>query len=767
VEIAGADALDTACTIPAKDGMTIHTDTPGIRQLQRQVLQLLLTEHPDRCLNCVRLERCPPFLTCQRDIIVTDRCVICPQNRNCELQRVVDFLGRPQQWVIGPRTSREPEHSNPYIERNQDYCIYCTRCVRICDEVMGIAALGVAQPSSDPHIVVDFDTDLKDTNCILCGSCAIGCPVGAIVKVDRKYSPQPDSQVKSVCSFCGVGCGLSIETEHGGFARVAPDTESEASGGVLCIRGHFWHDYINSQDRLDSPLARNDAGHQVKVTWDEALDSITTQLVAIRQKFGPDSIGFVSAGKTTNEEAYLLQKIARRVIRTNNLDQPASAVSPAAAVLFDRFGYSASTASFDDLEQAGCLLAVNIDPHVSHPILAKHIWQAVRKGASLVVISERDTNLSQYARLMLRPNKDTTAVLLNGILREIFESGLEASDYITEHTEGVYHLKSSLSQYSLSMVTDVTGVPSNDIQSAAILIATGGCTETNERDLLWQGSTIVEPRQQPATDGACILLTGDRPTAQVALNIALVTGNIGRTGGGVLLPVSDSNSQGTSEMGVNPNWLPGYIALDKENSHTQPGLGFSQIIEAAKRREVRAMVVLGGASLAPDLGDFRPASKPLQELIARSQEPSAMESALAEIASQLDLLVILDIKPGTLASKAGYVLAGAALAEKDGTITNMERRVQAIHRAVEPPGQARPDWEILCELGRRLEAAIDGGNGFDFANPAEIMVEIESVAPIYQSTNKANILPKSQRWSAGANSAAGLKGGKVRLVPMD
>ncbi|HLZ08739.1 MAG TPA: 2Fe-2S iron-sulfur cluster-binding protein, partial [Chloroflexota bacterium] len=242
IEVEGARGIDTSCTIQARDGMVVQTDTPNLREHRLGVMEVLLSDHPDRCLNCPRMERCPPFVVCQRDDLVTDRCVTCPRNKQCELQRVVDFTGWRSQRFYNQRASSVPERSNPFIELYPDYCIFCARCTRVCDEVIGASAIDLARRGPNSTISVHFDHYLTESPCIFCGACANVCPTGALMKADITFGRIPEYGVPTTCSYCGVGCSLFLNVKGGRLISASPDLDDPASSGYLCVRGQFGYD---------------------------------------------------------------------------------------------------------------------------------------------------------------------------------------------------------------------------------------------------------------------------------------------------------------------------------------------------------------------------------------------------------------------------------------------------------------------------------------------------------------------------------------------
>ena len=763
VEVERMRGFETSCTLVARDGMVVRTDTPALREHRLGVLEVLLSDHPDRCLNCPRIERCPPFVACQRDDLVTDRCVTCPRNDQCELQRVVDFVGWHDQRFGNPRRSTPPERSNPFIEIYSDYCIFCARCTRVCDEVIGASAIDLAHRGPHTSISVHFEKELTDSPCIYCGACAIVCPTGALMKADSTFGRIAQWTVPSTCTYCGVGCGLFLNLKHGKLINASPDLDDKASSGYLCVRGQFGYDFATSKERLTTPLVRRQ-GEEYEVAWDEALDEAARRLAEVRRKHGPDAIGVVGSGKTTNEEAYLLQKLARAVLGTNNVDHPSGQLyqAPTVEALRAAFGVPAMTLPIADLETSGCILLVGSNTLETHPVLFFKVQRAVRRGARLILVDPKASAPKRYASVWLRPRPGTDVALVNGMLRVILDEGLEDRAFVEARTAGLDELVASLEGYSLERVSRVTGVAAEDVVAAARLFATGGADPRHPLPPAWHG-LLVTPGQRPPTRSSAIVYAGGvvhhvngADAVQALANLALLTGMVGKPGSGVAPLAGHNNTQGACDMGLLPGYLPGYREVADPTARAaltaawgaeppaRPGLILTEMLEGIEAGRIRALYVVGANVLrsAPDV-----------DRVERSLKA-------------LDLLVVQDIFPTATSKLAHVVLPAASAVEKDGTITNIERRVQRVRAALPPPGESRPDWWIVAELAKRTAALLErcrkeptltpdpsppfphgeepipseakegsGGLGlapsFDYAGPAEVFAEIASVVPEY------------------------------------
>jgi formate dehydrogenase alpha subunit len=743
IEVEGARGIETSCTVQCRDGMVIHTDTPQLREHRLGVLEVLLSDHPDRCLNCPRMERCPPFVVCQRDDLVTDRCVTCPRNKQCELQRVVDFTGWRSQRFYNQRRSTLPERSNPFIELYPDYCIFCARCTRVCDEVIGASAIDLARRGPNSSISVHFDRQLTESPCIYCGACAIVCPTGALMKADVTFGRIPEYGVPTTCAYCGVGCSLFLNVKGGRLISASPDVEDKASSGYLCVRGQFGYDYTTNRERLKTPLVKF-GDEQTETTWDDAFDTAAEQLAAIVKQYGPDAVGVIGSGKITNEEAYLLQKFARAVIGTNNVDHPSGQLyhAPTIRALQRAFGIPAMTMPNADLEHSGCILVVGSNTMETHPVLFFKIQRAVRKGARLILLDPRESRVARFASSWLRVKAGTDVAAINGMLRVILDDQLYNQAYVEANAEGFAELVAQVNEHTAEEYAAMAGVEVDELRKAAHLFASGGADKRYPIPDSWFG-LFVTPGQRPTTNSSAIVYgsglvrhANGEEGVQALVNLTLVTGMLGKQGAGICPLADQNNSQGACDVGELPDFWPGYAPVGDEAAArrlaqiwgaeppTTRGRNFLEILEGARTGAIKALVVVGAnpVGAAPGGADVEAALKGLK------------------------FLAVSDVFPQHTTRVAHVVFAAATAAEKDGTFTNSERRVQRVRTVTPPVGVARPDWYIITELAKRTAMKLGKSPWFDYSGPGDVLAEIAQLVPFYGGISYARIESGGIQW---------------------
>jgi len=755
--------LITACTQPAAAGMVVHTDTPEVVSTRRQVLELILSDHPDRCLTCPRRVRCSLFDACKRDLAVTDRCVICAKNGLCELQQVVDFVGVTQQRFYGVSREYALERTNPFIERDWNKCISCGRCVRACVEIRGVGAIDFAYRGKRALVTTPFDVEMKDTNCEFDGGCVLVCPTGALMDRVNKYAGRPDRSCSTICSYCGVGCGLRLNIKGDKIIGAVPDVASPVNSNCLCVKGRYAYDYVQSPARLSAPLVRRPAGAPAKTTWDQALSIVVQRLHEIKVQYGPDAIGIIASAKCTNEENYLAQKLARAVIGTNNVDSCAALChKPTLEGLQAAFGWGAMTNSIPDIEKAGCIFVIGSNTTETHPIVALRIKWAVKKGAKLIVANPREIDLCRFAHLWLRHQPGSDVALINGLTRVIVEEELWDSAFVSQNCTGLDPLIASLQAYSPEQVSKITGVPTQDIVMAARLIATGGRHPGYVMPPVYYRLMEEVGIQGETAHTSIIYGTGITHHAnaidgvRALANLAMLTGDLGVAGGGLNPLAGQNNMQGACDMGALPNYLPGYQSLaDPEvcakfaaawNSELpeRAGLTLTGMLAAAHQGSLKALYVIGENPMlaAPDL------------------------NFVQEALQKLDFLVVQDIFFTETAQLADVVLPGVSFAEKDGTFTNTERRVQRVYKALEPVGDSKPDWWIITELARRLQqiskppvpasdSSLRSFADWDYIHPATVMSEIATLTPLYGGISYDRLEKGGLQWPCYSLSEPG------------
>ena len=708
VEVDGRRGLATACTMPVADGMVVHTETPAVNKVRQTTVELLIADHPSDCLTC-------------------------PKNQQCDLQKVAAYLGITQQRFRKTTRLLPIDTSNPFFDRDPNYCILCGKCVRICDEVLGVGAITVAFRGYASKVSTFGDGLLLDSNCVSCGECVAHCPVGALTVKNARL---PTQEVATTCPYCGVGCGIYLGIRNGQVTSVRGNRDG-VNKGSLCVKGRFGiAEFIHHPERLTTPLVRRNE-ELTEATWDEALDLVASKLA----KYRPDEVAVVSSAKCTNEDNYVIQKFARVVLGTNNVDHCARLChASTVAGLGQSFGAGAMTNSIGEIGDARCILAIGTNTTSAHPVIGLQVKKAVRNGAKLIVANPRQIDLVRLADLWLQHMPGTDVALLMGMMRVIVDEGLVDSAFIKERCENFDAFKASLKNFDLDTVEGITGVAKDKIVEAARIYA------TNKPSSILYAMGITQ--HSHGTDN--VIATA---------NLAMLTGNIGKPSTGVNPLRGQNNVQGACDLGALPDVYTGYQRVADPASREKfeaawgcslnpsPGLTLTEIFEGACQRQIKAIYLVGENPVLSE-----PCSHHLEEL------------------KGLELFVVQDLFLSETARMADVVLPVASFAEKDGTFTNTERRVQRVRKAIEPVGDSRPDWWITCQIARRM-----GGTGFDFEHPSQIMDEIARLTPSYGGISYRRLDNGSLQWPCPAPDHPGtpilhterFTRGKGRFIPLE
>ncbi|MGO9135784.1 MAG: formate dehydrogenase subunit alpha [Methylovirgula sp.] len=686
VEIEGERVLAASCMRPAANGMKVKTASERAEKARAMVMELLVADQPARETSH---DPDSKFWHWAEKINVTE-----------------SRFPAAQRWA--------PDQSHTAMRVNLDACIQCGLCLRGCREVQVNDVIGMAYRNNHAKIVFDFDDPMGESTCVACGECVQACPTGALMpaaylNAEQERVNYPNRTVDSLCPFCGVGCQVTYQVKDDKILY-AEGKDGPANHNRLCVKGRFGFDYINHPHRLTKPLirlphAKKDANSQVdpanpfthfrEATWEEALDVAAKGLVKIRDEHGVKALAGFGSAKGSNEEAYLFQKLVRTGFGSNNVDHCTRLChASSVAALFEGIASGAVSAPFSAAADAEVIIVIGANPTVNHPVAATFIKNATKKGAKLIVIDPRRQTLSRHAyrHLAFKPGSDVA--LLNAMINTIIEEGLTDEQYIAGYTEGFEDLKEKIKEFTPEKMEAVCGIPASTLREVARLYA------TSKSSIIFWGMGISQ--HVHGTDNARCLIA-----------LALITGQIGRPGTGLHPLRGQNNVQGASDAGLIPMFLPDYQpvgrtdlrepieALWHHKLDPQRGLTVVEIMNAIHAGEIRGLYVEGEnpAMSDPDLQHAR--------------------GALA----MLDHLVVQDLFVTETAFHADVILPASAFAEKVGTFTNTDRRVQMARQVVPPPADARQDIWIIEEMGKRL------GLDWNYKSVGEVYTEMAQTMP--------------------------------------
>ncbi len=674
VEEEKTKALLASCVTPIRAGMVINTRSPRVLERRKLILEFLLASHPDSCL-------------------------VCDKGNRCELRSLASEMGIGKLELSKIPLSSNTVDINPFLERDLSKCIMCARCIRADQELVVIGAIDYVERGflSKPST---FDNlPLENTECTFCGTCVSFCPTGALKEKKPLYNGTSSTIIDTICPYCGCGCNISLEIKNNRIIRVRPVVGSPVNKGTLCSRGSYGLDFIHHPDRLTTPLIKNTEGLQAS-SWENAISITSQEFKRIKDKYGADSIAVLGSSKCTNEDNYILQKFGRCVLGTNNIDNGSRMYNPPSREgLGWSIGFPFSTNSLSELEQSEVILIIGANPEASAPAVSYAIKRAVRNnGAKLIIIDPCCNELMDFAQIWLKPKIGTDIALINGIANIILDSRTYDEEFVTRRTDNFDEYRAALSNYSSEFTEKITGVSRKNLQQAAKIYS-----EAKTASIVY-GTGITQ--QDKGTQNVIALA-----------NLALLTGNIGHHGGGIFALQKENNAQGACDMGVLPDFLPGYRSLEDPQTRStfedvwqtklsaNPGITIVEALRQVETGNIKAMLIMG------------------ENPVASFPDPTYVKKAL----SSLEFLCVIDIFPTETTRLASVVLPGVSFAEKDGTFTNFEGRVQQLRKAIDPPDTSTPDWEIILKISREM------GSSMQYTSSREIMNEIEEMVPLYQN----------------------------------
>lgn len=692
VEVEGGrrGGLTTACTAHCQEDMVVSTHSEKVADSRRFILDLLLSNHKLECFSCGK-------------------------NGDCQLQQyALDYGIDAISFTEGKRMPcHQEDTSNPFFSYDPEKCIMCRRCARVCQLRQGRDVLSIANRGFETKMMPSYGQAFDQSICESCGNCVSSCPTGALTAKDTKeYRKWETQKIPTTCPHCGTGCQMNLLVKNNRLVGVEP-LDGPANKNLLCVKGKFAsYKFVGSGDRLTEPLIKRN-GIFEPASWEEALTLVSSKFNEIKAENGADALAGFSCSRATNEDNYVFQKMVRAAFGTNNVDNCARVCHSASVHgLAQTLGSGAMTNPIADItEDVDMILLVGSNPEEAHPVIGAQIRQAIQTGTQVVVVDPRKINLVKDSALHLQVQAGTNVAFANGMMHVILKEGLADRHFIEERTEGFSDLEKMVADYTPEKVAEICHIHPEDLIQAARMYA-----KAEKAPIIY---CLGVTEHSTGTEGVMSMS-----------NLAMLVGKVGKPGCGVNPLRGQNNVQGACDMGCMPYDFPGYQkvnnpeVIDKfEKAWHVPlnrntGLTSTKVLPAATAGNVKGLYIFGEDPIVtdPDTGHVR----------------QALES--------LDFLVVQELFMTETAAYADVVLPGISYAEKDGTFTNTERRVQRVRKAVEPRGQAREDYEIFCEVMTRM------GYPCAYESAKEIMEEISALTPSFGGINYERLEKESLQW---------------------
>ncbi len=695
IEIEGRNGTPASCTTPVAPGLKVKTQTGKLKQLRRGVMELYISDHPLDCLTC-------------------------SANGDCELQDMAGAVGLRDVRYEAVDTHFKPrdtsgkanpqwtpkDDSNPYFTYDPAKCIVCSRCVRACEEVQGTFALTIEGRGFDSRVSFGAKTDTALTSdCVSCGACVQACPTATLQEKSIIEIGTPERSVITTCAYCGVGCSFKAELRGDELVRMVPYKHGKANRGHSCVKGRFAYGYASHSDRILNPMIRDQISDPWReVSWPEAMQFAADRMRGIQAKHGRHSIGVITSSRCTNEETYLVQKLARAVFMNNNTDTCARVChSPTGYGLGQTYGTSAGTQDFDSVEHTDVVMIIGANPTDGHPVFASRLKKRLRAGAKLIVIDPRRTDIVQSPHIKAQHHlpltPGTNVAVVTALAHVIVTEGLYDQSFIMERCDWDefqdYAEFVSAPQHSPEAVQLLTGVAADELRAAARLYAKGG------NGAIYYGLGVTEHSQ------------GSTTVIGIA-NLAMLTGNIGRQGVGVNPLRGQNNVQGACDMGSFPHELPGYRHVKNDSVRSifedlwgvkidnEPGLRIPNMLDAAVEGTFKGLYCQG------------------EDILQSDPDTKHVAAGLAA----MDCVIVHDLFLNETANYAHVFLPGSTFLEKNGTFTNAERRINRV-RKVMAPRNGYEDWEVTQMLANAMGAA------WGYTHPSQIMDEVAITTPSF------------------------------------